>query len=215
MKSIFIAGTDTEVGKTFVTTKLLQKYKLEGRKAVGLKPIASGSQLINGKLLNDDVLALQKNSGIRVDYQQINLYSFAEAIAPHIAAHLHGCKILAANVKEFILKAEKSFAVDSILIEGAGGWLLPLNTEETLADLIIELKIPVILVVGIKVGCLNHAMLTMQELQNKNVNVLGWIANCIQKPNIDTNMNISYLKQKINAPCLDIINFEKSHEEQF
>jgi len=199
MKKIFITGTDTGVGKTYVTEKLLKQYQSLGYRVLGLKPIASGCfKNQQGELVNDDALILQAASSIQLPYSLINPFAFEPAIAPHIAAELIGQPLTQKNI---LLKLNTIFnflensiqpPLDFIFIEGAGGWHLPLNHSELMSEVITELKIPVLLVIAMKLGCLNHGILTHQAIQNSGAEFLGWVPNYwgeempFLKQNIDT-----------------------------
>jgi dethiobiotin synthetase len=189
--NIFITGTDTGVGKTYVSEKLLQQYKNQGLKTIGLKPIASGCETINGKLYNQDALILQNAATIKLDYDLVNPFAFEPPIAPHIAAGLNNTSLTIENLCKKI-KPALDVPADIRIIEGAGGWLLPLNTQETMADFVIQQNFAVILVVGMRLGCINHALLTARAMQAANVNCIGWIANCMEP-------NMPYLSENIET----------------
>jgi dethiobiotin synthetase len=176
-QAFFITGTDTDVGKTYVACKLINEYVAQGYKVVGMKPVAAGGDFVDGKWLNDDVLKLEAASNVKALRNLTNPYSFKEAIAPHIAAEKSGVEIKI----EVIQQAFKQLAemADIVIIEGAGGFLVPLNSKESMADLAAALNIPVILVVGMKLGCINHSLLTVEAIQARNLNLHGWIANKI------------------------------------
>lgn len=199
--NIFITGTDTGVGKTYISTRLLKHYNEQGLKTIGLKPVASGCELLNGKLYNDDALALQQAASIKLDYDWVNPFAFEPPIAPHIAAMQENKSITIASLSEKLAPALNTPA-DVRIIEGAGGWLLPLNERETMADFVAQENFAVILVVGMRLGCLNHALLTAHAMQAANINCLGWIANCID-PNMPyLQENIATLKQRLAIPCI-------------
>ena len=202
----FIAGTDTEVGKTFVSVTLLHAAKAQGLTSSALKPIAAGCDLSSNGACNEDALALQRAISTRLDYEHINPVALESAIAPHIAAAQEGRKLSTAQLLEAcqtVLQGEQQFTV----VEGAGGWRVPLNDKETLADFVKALNIPVILVVGMRLGCINHALLTVEAIANDGVPLAGWFAN-----QIDANMpvideNLATLSARINAPFLGYIPF--------
>lgn len=151
MRKIFITGTDTNIGKTYVTVKLLQQFNRQGLKTIGLKPVATGC--INGQ--NEDALLLQQNASIQVDYSLINPFSFALAVSPNIA-----CDNISIEKISYALQKAFKIQADIYLIEGIGGWFVPLNSKKTMADLVKTIeKIEIILVVGIRLGCLNHSLL--------------------------------------------------------
>lgn len=194
----FITGTDTEVGKTFVTTHLLKKYKNLNKIAIGLKPIASGAYFVNQQMVNEDALLIKENNSIELEYQEINPFIFKEAIAPHIAAKNINQELeidsLVDNISNTINKYKNK--TDYILIEGAGGFLTPINYNNTYADVLAKLgenfNINIILVVKIKLGCINHSLLTSEYLIKNNFNFYGWVAN-------DFNENDNVLIENINT----------------
>ncbi|MGH1485120.1 MAG: dethiobiotin synthase [Cellvibrionaceae bacterium] len=205
-RCFFIAGTDTEVGKTFVSVTLLHAAKKQQLTTSALKPIAAGCEKTSKGTFNEDALALQQAISTQLDYERINPVALESAIAPHIAAAQEGRKVSAAQLLEAcqpVLHGEQQFT----LVEGAGGWRVPLNDEETLADFVKDLNIPVILVVGMRLGCINHALLTVEAIANDGLPLAGWVAN-----QIDANMpvideNLATLTARINAPCLGHIPF--------
>jgi dethiobiotin synthetase len=199
-QAFFITGTDTDVGKTYVACKLINEYVAQGYKVVGMKPVAAGGDFVDGKWLNDDVLKLEAASNVKAPRNLTNPYSFKEAIAPHIAAEKSGVEIKI----EVIQQAFKQLAemADIVIIEGAGGFLVPLNSKESMADLAAALNIPVILVVGMKLGCINHSLLTVEAIQARNLNLHGWIANKIAPDMPFCDENIAAIAQKIRMNCM-------------
>lgn len=206
---LFIAGTDTEVGKTYVSTALLRWFRQQQYSSIALKPIASGCEWVNGKLRNSDALILQQQASITIDYNQINPFAYAPAIAPHIAAEQVG-EQLTVNKIQIQLQPSLQQASDITLVEGVGGWHVPLNQQENMADLVKRLELSVILVVGMRLGCLNHAILTAQAIAQSGLPFLGWIANCIEPDMPVLQENIATLKNWIKAPCLDVIAFQQA-----
>lgn len=207
-KIFFITGTDTEVGKTFVTTHLLRKYKQENKTAFGLKPIASGAEYIQNHLVNEDALLIKKFSNCNLEYSEINPFVFKEAIAPHIAAKIINQEIDINNLSKIVLNTINKYydQADFILIEGAGGFLTPINFRNTYADLIkllqVNYEINIILVVKIKLGCINHALLTEQYILNNNFKFHGWIANDFDITDQVLQENVNTLKKFLKAPLL-------------
>jgi dethiobiotin synthetase len=199
-QAFFITGTDTNVGKTYVACKLINDYVAQGYKVVGMKPVAAGGDFVDGKWLNEDVLKLETASNVNAPRELINPYSFKEAIAPHIAAGKSGVEIKV----EVIQQAFKQLAdmADIVIVEGAGGFLVPINSEETMADLTAALNIPIILVVGMKLGCINHSLLTVEAIQARNLNLHGWIANNIEPDMAFCDENIATIAQKIHTNCM-------------
>ena len=189
-QAFFITGTDTGVGKTHIACKLIAEYVAQGYKVVGMKPVAAGCELVDGEWVNEDVLKLEAASNVQVPRELINPYSFKEAIAPHIAAENAGVEIKI----EKIVQAyhQLTSMADVVIVEGAGGFLVPLNEKENLADLATALAIPIILVVGIKLGCINHSLLSAEAINARQLTLHGWVANHIdpempfQQENIQT-----------------------------
>lgn len=202
MRKIFITGTDTNIGKTYVAVKLLKKFNQQGLKTIGLKPVATGC--INGQ--NEDALLLQQNASIKLDYSLINPFSFAPAVSPNIA-----CDNI--SIEKISYELEEAFKIqaDIYLIEGIGGWFVPLNSKETMADLVKQIEtIEIILVVGIRLGCLNHSLLTYHATKTAKLKLIGWVANIIDPGMEAIEENIATLKNYIKEPCLEIFKYEPS-----
>ena len=209
MNTLFITGTDTDAGKTFVSCLLLKQLNKAGYKTSALKPIASGCHYNEkGELQNDDALQLQQAASVDNPYSMVNPFTFEPPVAPHLVAKKSGRPLSVAALKKTIQTSLRS-DVDINLIEGVGGWLVPLNAHELLADLASTLDIPIILVVGIKLGCLNHALLTYQNILSRKVKLIGWIANCLSPDTLLIDENIATLKTWIKHPCLGTINFNQ------
>ena len=202
MTAYFITGTDTEVGKTFCTTALLYAFRSANKTAIGFKPIASGADDAGH---NDDVLALQAASLPTLPYIKHNLYTFQEATAPHLAAIDNDCPIQFNRLNQGFDTLKP--AAEIILIEGAGGWLTPLNKQNTFADWVMSQHLPVILIVGMKLGCINHALLTAQAIKQSGLLLTGWIANCLTpQPHRFTDY-FHTLQSLITAPCLGVMPY--------
>lgn len=199
-KRFFVTGTDTEVGKTVASCALLQAARLAGLKSAGYKPVASGSERTAHGLRNDDALALQCNSAVALSYAQVNPFTFAEPTSPHIASAEEGQPIrgdaLSAGLRELETLAEW------VLVEGAGGWFTPLSATLSFADWVRDEQLPVILVVGIKLGCINHALLTAQAVRQAGLPLVGWIANDIQPPGKRHAEYLATLSDRLAAPLL-------------
>lgn len=207
MSGFFITGTDTEIGKTFVSSLLIKMFVDEGFNVVGMKPIASGAKIIDGTLKNDDALSLMQASNVEVDYKIINPYVFKPAISPHIAAQEAGVEITCNVIKSNFEQLEKKS--DVVVVEGVGGWHAPLSSHTTVADLAEELHLPIILVVGLRLGCLNHALLTAQAIRQSGLPIAGWVANHVTKDFSSAEENISTLKHFLNDfPFLGSIPFQ-------
>ncbi|MCK5640700.1 MAG: dethiobiotin synthase [Gammaproteobacteria bacterium] len=208
-QGIFITGTDTGVGKTLISIGLMQVLQDAGHTVVGMKPVASGCEQTPEGLRNDDACMLLDQSSTPPDYDQLNPYAFEPAIAPHIAAEKAGCRIELEVIKEHyqMLSAQ----ADYVVVEGAGGWLVPLGEDINIADVAKALDLPVILVVAIKLGCLNQALLTAESINNYGGKLVGWVANMTCKEVVCAGENIETLKQNIDSPLLGIIPFNHSH----
>ena len=201
VKCFFVTGTDTEVGKTLVTQALMNATLESGRKVLGYKPVASGCVLLEGELKNSDALTLQANSSIPLPYTMHNPYAFAPAIAPHIAAAQANESISLSRLSEGLAQL-KATAVDCIFVEGAGGWRLPINERQYLSDWAKVEHLPVILVVGARLGCINHALLTLEAIRHDGLVVAGWVLNHIDPQMSEFEANVAALKLRINAPLL-------------
>lgn len=196
----YVTGTDTEVGKTVASTALLQAARLLGRRTAGYKPVASGSEMTPDGLRNSDALALQRNSVVPLGYAAVNPYTFAEPTSPHIVSADEQRPIEASVLSAGLRKLEAQ--ADWVLVEGAGGWYTPLSPTLTLADWVKEEQLPVILVVGVKLGCINHAVLTAQAVQQAGLKLVGWIANDVTTPGRRHAEYLSTLKRMLPAPML-------------
>lgn len=211
MTKIFsIVGTDTEIGKTYVTVEILNYLNSHGFRASALKPISAGVVESKTGRVNEDVEKLHLASNAQLSYPEISPLSLQLAIAPHIAAKIENIDL---NVQNVITKTEQPLQIisrtqDYILIEGVGGVMVPLNATETYLDLLKSWQHPVILVVGVKLGCLNHALLTMTILREANINVVGWVANCLIPDMPYLEANIEFLRDKLNCPLLGIVSYE-------
>jgi dethiobiotin synthetase len=199
MNSVYVTGTDTEVGKTRISIALIELLQQQGGIIAGMKPIASGCEQTAQGLRNDDAVQLSQQANIDLPYELINPYAFEPAIAPHIAAQQAGIEIDVAKIKKNFTQIKQQS--DAVVVEGAGGWLVPLNKTQTMADLAVELGLPVILVVGIKLGCINHALLTVKAIEDSGLILQGWVANEIEV-NEQAEDIIKILQQDIRAPCL-------------
>jgi dethiobiotin synthetase len=176
-KAFFITGTDTDVGKTYVACRLIEQYIVQGYKVIGMKPVAAGEDLVDGEWVNDDVIKLGAASNLAAPRELVNPYSFKEAIAPHIAAEKAGVEIKINVIKNAFEELKK--LADIVIVEGAGGFLVPINDKESMADLAAALDVPIILVVGMKLGCINHSLLTVEAIKARNLALHGWVANQI------------------------------------
>jgi len=199
----FITGTDTGVGKTVVTLGLMQYLQAQGKTVVAMKPVASGCERTAAGLRNADALQLQQQASVPLDYALVNPYAFEPAIAPHIAAAQAGVTIASDN----ILSAYHELArqADYVLVEGVGGWQVPLAADETLADLARALGLDVILVVALRLGCLNHALLSAESIVAGGSELRGWVANQVPPRLEYARENINTLKSMLSPPLLGVL----------
>ncbi|MEM1153322.1 MAG: dethiobiotin synthase [Pseudomonadota bacterium] len=197
-KTLFIAGTDTEVGKTAVSCALLVAAREAGLSTAAIKPVAAGCDE-NG--CNEDALALMNCMTTTMDYAQVNPVALTSAIAPHIAAQQEGRALRMSQLAGYC-RGVMADGADLVLIEGAGGWRVPLNDRETLADLAVELGAGVILVVGMRLGCINHALLSAEAILGDEAPLLGWIANQVEGEMPCYSENLAYLRQGLPCPLL-------------
>ena len=207
-KAWFIAGTDTEVGKTFATCALLHALHQQGIKAIGMKPIAAGT---DAQGCNEDVEQLIAASGVSAPRELINPYLFEPAIAPHIAAAEAGRRIDIAQIVSAFSRL--SSMAEITLVEGVGGFCVPLGPDCDTADLAESLNLPVILVVGMRLGCISHALLTQQAIVARGLKLAGWIANTIAPQMSRFDENLAALKERIAAPLLGIIPANSTPQE--
>jgi dethiobiotin synthetase len=196
----FITGTDTGVGKTLVSSALIHGFVTRGFTAVGMKPVAAGCRRESNQLITDDVEQLRAASNLNAPLNQINPYAFEPAIAPHIAAQQAGVDIKLEVIAQAYeqLKAK----ADVVIVEGVGGFRVPLGHGVDTADLAKMLDLPVILVVGMRLGCLNHALLTAEAIEARGLKLAGWIANQLDPEMTAFNENLQSLQQLLTAPCL-------------
>jgi dethiobiotin synthetase len=206
-QSYFVIGTDTNVGKTYIATALVQHFVQKGFQTVGMKPVASGCRVNQvGELSNEDVLALNHASNIKAPLHLTNPYRFMPAIAPHLAAEQVGVDMRS----EVIAQAHQQLAslAEVVIVEGAGGFFVPMNAKQTLADVALQLDIPIILVVGMRLGCINHALLTVEAMQSRGLSLAGWIANEVDPDVAMFEENVRSLQQRIAAPCLSVVRWQ-------
>ncbi|MGY4491034.1 dethiobiotin synthase [gamma proteobacterium L18] len=197
----FIAGTDTDVGKTTIAAGLLHAARLNGLSTLGAKPVASGCDVTPKGLRNADALALMAESSIQLPYEQVNPIAFEPPIAPHLAAREAGVTLSVQTLLE-PMREILAHQADFTLIEGAGGWRVPLSGQANLSDLAMALKLPVILVVGVRLGCINHALLTAEAIARDGLQLAGWVANVIDGRTSRLEENLATLAECLPAPCL-------------
>jgi dethiobiotin synthetase len=203
--SVFVTGTDTGVGKTYISCRMIRERVAAGLRVAAMKPIAAGLIDYEGQRVSEDVIALEQASNVKAPRSLINPFAFTEAIAPHIASDLEGNPIDLAVIQSAFQQLQA--VSDCVVVEGAGGFLVPLDAQRTLADLAVALQLPVVLVVGMRLGCLNHALLTAEAIAARDLSLAGWIANeCAGvMPRFDE--NLATLKTKIRAPCLEVVRY--------
>lgn len=199
-KAYFVTGTDTGIGKTLVSSALIYGYSRRGLKAVGMKPVAAGCMEQEGGLLSEDVAMLKAAGNVTASLATHNPYAFKPAIAPHIAAAQSGVSIEPEVIQQAF--SQLSRLADVVVVEGVGGFRVPLSDEMDTADLAQALHIPVILVVGMRLGCLNHALITIEAIQDRGLELAGWVANQIDPQMAAMEENLQALEQLIKAPCL-------------
>lgn len=212
-KTLFVAGTDTEVGKTHTCEILLRAAAKVGKKSLGLKPIAAGAEEgAAGRWVNEDAQRLMAASSVQLPYEQVNPVCLPEPLSPHIAAS-RANKNIDVNTLVQKLKAGLDADADFTLIEGAGGWRVPINDQQSMADLAIALKVPVILVVGMRLGCINHAQLSVEAILADGLPLLGWIANRVDENMLAYEENLDTLKRMLPSPLLGEIPCNSSVED--
>ncbi|WP_047553271.1 dethiobiotin synthase [Methylotenera sp. G11] len=210
-QAYFVTGTDTNVGKTYISQALIRHFVHAGNKTAGMKPIASGCEISRhgiwqGQLVNEDALALYEAGNVKPALDLMNPYRFSPAIAPHIAAQQAGVQI---DI-DVISSAYRQLAAiaDVVVVEGAGGFFVPLNDSETIADLAVKLNLPLVLVVGMRLGCINHALLTVEAIKARGLKLAGWVANHIDPEMPMFEENLASLQQRIDAPCLSVVSWQ-------
>jgi dethiobiotin synthetase len=211
-KRFFVTGVDTDAGKTYVTVGLLKAAKRAGLKSIGLKPIAAGADRVDGNLRNDDALLIQQASSVKLAYEQVNSVVLEEAVAPHIAAMKEGRLVTASRLEGYI-KGALLTPHELALVEGAGGWRVPLNDREMLSDVAKALDFPIILVVNMKLGCLNHALLTAEAIARDGLTLAGWIANTGPEIMPCYDENVATLSSMLSAPLLGALPWCKNDED--
>ena len=203
----FITGTDTHVGKTWASIALMQYFKRQAKVVVGMKPVAAGCMLSDSNeggeqyLCNEDALLMQTHASLHQPYDLINPYAYELPVSPHIAGFDNPVDF--AKILECF--GALTASADIVIVEGAGGWHAPLNAQQDIGDLAKALDLPVILVVGIKLGCINHAKLTYQAIQQSGLVCAGWIAVCVEGDMLNADENIQTIKAALSAPLLGVL----------
>ena len=200
----FITGTDTNVGKTWVTVALMRYFKVQGLTVIGMKPVAAGCELNNNQLKNSDALLLQAEASIPLAYEFINPYAYEAPISPHLAGKHDPVQIdkIIGCFDNLRKRAE------IILVEGAGGWYAPINDRQNISDIALALQLPVILVVAIRLGCINHALLSYQAIMRSGLLCAGWVAVVISPDSLCIDANIESLKQFLPTPLLGTMPYQ-------
>ncbi len=197
---LFITGTDTGVGKTIISLGLLRWLRDRGYQTAAMKPVATDASLIDGQWRNDDALLLQREATLQLPYELVNPVALPEPVAPNIAAKTHGITIdIESIVRTF---RDVQTKADVVIVEGVGGWQVPLTDTETTADLALRIGLPVILVVGIRLGCINHALLTCDAIRASGLPLAGWCANIIDPDCLRNSAVIQTLNSRIDAPLI-------------
>ena len=202
MVGVFVTGTDTDVGKTWISYGLVRALLAQGHSVVGMKPVASGCQLTADGLRNGDALLLQQAASVRADYSAVNPYAFEPAIAPEAAARQAGVKITPAVILDCY--EQLADVADHVVVEGVGGWRVPLNGGYDVAAMAVDIDLPVVLVVAIKLGCISHARLAAESILASGLPLLGWVATAAASPAVDS-VTVEALKQALPVPCLGVV----------
>lgn len=209
-KGVFVTGTDTGIGKTRVSVGLMESLKKKNIKVSGMKPVASGCFAQSDGLKNEDAVLLQGHCTHKVDYSLINYYAFEAPISPHIAAKQAGNEVSLRLLHECYVTLEQQS--EFVVVEGVGGWEVPLNRSDRVSDLAKILGLPVVLVVGLRLGCLNHALLTESAILNSGCELIGWVGNRIDPEFACLEENVTTLTNEISAPLIGIVPFNPELE---
>jgi dethiobiotin synthetase len=193
-RGFFVTGTDTGVGKTLVSCALLHAFAAQGLRAIGMKPVAAGCDAAGD---NEDVMALMAAASVAAPAALVNPYRFAPPIAPHLAAAEAGVDITLTRIADAY--SALATLADVVIVEGVGGFCVPLNARESTADLAVRLGLPVILVVGLRLGCLNHALLTAEAVRARGLTLAGWVANAIDPAMAQVEANVRALQDRLGV----------------
>lgn len=204
-RGVFVTGTDTDVGKTLISCALLLAWRAAGRTALGMKPVAAGCEPQSRGMMCGDVEALMLASSVQAPVEWVNPYAFVPPIAPHLAAEETDVIIDLEHIRKAFLALTEYAEV--VVVEGAGGFRVPLNMREDGADLARELGLPVVLVVGMRLGCLSHALLTADAIRSQGLTLAGWVANRIDPDMMYFESNLDALRQRLGAPLLGVVEF--------
>lgn len=201
----FVAGTDTGVGKTLISSALVYGFAQRGLRAAGMKPVAAGCVLEEGVWLSDDVKSLRAASNVDLPPSVLNPYAFEPPIAPHVAAKWAGERIALPKITTAFAAAQSR--VDMLVVEGVGGFCVPLNEHEDTADMAVALGLPVVLVVGVRLGCLSHALLTAEAIRTRGLTLAGWVANHIEPGMLGAAENVLTLRERLGVPLISEVSF--------
>lgn len=202
-RGVFVAGTDTEIGKTHASTALIHALRGAGWRTRGMKPVASGCEATADGLRNADALALQAASEPRPDYALVNPYSMRAPVSPHLAAREDGVHVEMEPIRQAY--ATLAADCDRVVVEGIGGWMVPLGDELLASELPRALDLPVILVVGLRLGCLNHALLSARAIRADGLHLLGWVGNAVDPDMLRADDNLDTLRALMPVPCLGVL----------
>ncbi len=212
-QGFFITGTDTGVGKTWSTVSLMRYFAKQGNTVLAMKPIASGCVELDGCLRSEDALLLQQNASFATAYADVNPYALQQPISPHIAAAMAKTVIRFETILSAFERIKRGAEI--VLVEGVGGWRVPLTDRQDVADLAIELNLPVIVVVAIRLGCINHARLTYDAILASGVPCAGWIATCIDPGMLHRRETINTLRKALRIPLLGVLPYSEVADFDF
>ena len=201
--AVYVTGTDTGIGKILASRALLHALRGHGLRAVGMKPVASGCEWIDGAWRNADALALQAAGAPGFDYADINPFALAQPLAPELAARDAGTEVTLPPI--LAAHARLSAQADAVVVEGVGGWAAPLSASLMQADLVRALRLPVLLVVGLRLGCLSHALLSARALAADGLHLAGWIGSQVDPDMARVEDNLAMLRQRLPAPCWGVL----------
>jgi dethiobiotin synthetase len=210
VKGLFVAGTDTGVGKTYISCSLLRQFAGTGIRVVGMKPVAAGCTLIDGRWVNDDLEALREASTIEADATLMSPYQLEQACSPHLAASAEAVTIDPARIRTDLEKL--TYLADLVIVEATGGWLSPISETETMQDIAIALDLPVLMVVAVRLGCLSHSLLTAQAIQSAGLDMAGWVAN-YPEPMLSRDLPVeNTLIERLQAPFLGAVLYNQGQD---
>lgn len=211
-KGVFITGTDTGVGKTWFTVTLMEALKKQGHQTAGMKPVACGASYINGQLMHDDAALIMQHCSQPTDYELINPVVFELPVAPNIAAN---CTNKTVTLEQVVASYHQLAASNEIVVvEGVGGWRVPISNKISTVDLVRELSLPVILVVGVRLGCINHALLSAEVIRADGMNLCGWVSNQLENGNPYKRETIATLKERLACPHIADIPYTEGFEPE-